>query len=120
MVQFSVGAQDKQQRGDEYDYVMENEIEFVDRMKSQGINAEQLLLENKQKEEQLQSATSEFERIQIQRASLPVTRCKEQILEYVKNYNVIIVEAETGSGKTTQIPQFLYEAGFYHDGRLIE
>ena len=26
------------------------------------------------------------------------------------NYQVLIVEGETGSGKTTQIPQYLYEA----------
>lgn len=26
--------------------------------------------------------------------------------------DVVIVSGETGSGKTTQLPQFLYEAGF--------
>ena len=30
-----------------------------------------------------------------------------------------IVCGETGSGKTTQIPQFLYEAGYASDGQMI-
>lgn len=72
---------------------------------------EDLIKENEKKEALMKNAKSDFEKIQIQRASLPVTRCKEQILEYVKNHNIIVIEAETGSGKTTQIPQFLYEAG---------
>ena len=48
-----------------------------------------------------------------------MTQCKEQILEYIKNNNIIVVEAETGSGKTTQIPQFLYEAGSFHHHPII-
>lgn len=31
----------------------------------------------------------------------------------------MIIEGETGSGKTTQIPQYLYEAGFTDDGKKI-
>lgn len=30
----------------------------------------------------------------------------------VKNNQTVVVEGETGSGKTTQIPQFLVEAGY--------
>jgi len=32
---------------------------------------------------------------------------------------ILIIEGETGSGKTTQIPQYLYEAGFTRDGKKI-
>ena len=31
----------------------------------------------------------------------------------------MIIEGETGSGKTTQIPQYLYEAGFTRDEKKI-
>ena len=32
---------------------------------------------------------------------------------------MIIISGETGSGKTTQIPQFLYEAGYTSNGHII-
>lgn len=41
------------------------------------------------------------------REQLPVYEFKEELLVKVKANQVIIVEGETGSGKTTQIPQFL-------------
>lgn len=34
-------------------------------------------------------------------------------------FKVIIISGETGSGKTTQVPQFLYEAGYTSNGHLI-
>ena len=111
MTQYAIGAQDKKSGGEEYSYVEQTEIEFIEDLQRKGINVEDLIKENEKKEALMKNAKSDFEKIQIQRASLPVTRCKEQILEYVKNHNIIVIEAETGSGKTTQIPQFLYEAG---------
>jgi ATP-dependent RNA helicase DHX37/DHR1 len=33
-------------------------------------------------------------------------------MESIQENDVIIISAETGSGKTTQVPQFLYEAGY--------
>lgn len=41
------------------------------------------------------------------RKKLPVYEFKDELEEKVRNNQVIIVEGETGSGKTTQIPQFL-------------
>ncbi len=38
---------------------------------------------------------------------LPITLHKERLMEIIKDYQVIILSAETGSGKSTQIPQFL-------------
>jgi archaellum biogenesis ATPase FlaH len=32
---------------------------------------------------------------------------------------VLIIVGETGSGKTTQIPQYLYEEGFCKDGKKV-
>jgi pre-mRNA-splicing factor ATP-dependent RNA helicase DHX16 len=111
MIQSTYGAQDKKNRGDEYDLIQLDVVDFVESLVNKGVNIEKLMEENKKRDEALSTATSEYEKIQIQRASLPVMKCRKQILEYVKNYQIIIVEAETGSGKTTQIPQFLMEAG---------
>ena len=52
----------------------------------------------------------------MQAKDLPVYRHKETILEYIKNNKVIVIESPTGSGKTTQLPLILYEAGFSTNG----
>ena len=41
------------------------------------------------------------------RRSLPVYGFLDRLLDAVKNNQTVVVEGETGSGKTTQIPQFL-------------
>lgn len=47
---------------------------------------------------------------------LPVYRHKDQILSALQQNQVIIVESPTGSGKTTQIPLILKEAGYASNG----
>jgi ATP-dependent helicase HrpA len=49
-------------------------------------------------------------------AELPVYKQKEKILDALSKNQVIVVESPTGSGKTTQIPQILYQAGFAAKG----
>lgn len=44
--------------------------------------------------------------------NLPIFAKKDDIVTSVKNYDVTIIAAETGSGKSTQVPQYLYEAGY--------
>lgn len=50
--------------------------------------------------------------IQEQRSQLPVFAEEHRIMEAVNHHDCIVICGETGSGKTTQVPQFLYEAGF--------
>jgi len=52
-------------------------------------------------------------------ANLPVAQYKEEIIETVKNEKVVIIAGDTGCGKSTQIPQYLYEAGFRKIGNLV-
>ena len=40
---------------------------------------------------------------------LPITNYKNEIINAVRNHPFTIISAETGSGKSTQIPQYLAE-----------
>jgi pre-mRNA-splicing factor ATP-dependent RNA helicase DHX16 len=50
--------------------------------------------------------------IQQQREALPMFQYRDALLRAVKEHQVLIVVSETGSGKTTQIPQYLIESGY--------
>ncbi|KPP62454.1 putative ATP-dependent RNA helicase DHX37 [Scleropages formosus] len=50
--------------------------------------------------------------IQAARLKLPVLGEEQVIMEAVRENMCVVLCGETGSGKTTQIPQFLYEAGY--------
>lgn len=52
--------------------------------------------------------------IQLARMQLPVCSSEQEIMEAITDNDVVILCGETGSGKTTQVPQFLYEAGYGH------
>jgi pre-mRNA-splicing factor ATP-dependent RNA helicase DHX16 len=57
--------------------------------------------------------------IQDVRKSLPIYDFREDILAAIENFQVIIIVGETGSGKTTQIPQYLHEAGYTKGGKKV-
>ncbi|KAI1853527.1 hypothetical protein JX266_001511 [Neoarthrinium moseri] len=50
--------------------------------------------------------------IQEARLKLPVVAEEQKIMEAIHNNNIVVVCGSTGSGKTTQVPQFLFEAGY--------
>ncbi|GJE85929.1 ATP-dependent RNA helicase [Phanerochaete sordida] len=50
------------------------------------------------------------------RIMLPIVAEEQPIMEAILLNSVVIICGETGSGKTTQVPQFLYEAGFGSPG----
>ncbi|KAM9772980.1 ATP-dependent RNA helicase DHX8 isoform X2 [Syngnathus typhle] len=53
-----------------------------------------------------------------QRESLPIYKLKEQLVQAVHDNQILIVIGETGSGKTTQITQYLAEAGYTTRGKI--
>ena len=57
--------------------------------------------------------TNNYYTLLEKRKLLPVWSSKKQILDLVEKNRIVIIQGETGSGKTTQIPQFLLEAGYY-------
>ncbi|KAK5065272.1 hypothetical protein LTR84_001110 [Exophiala bonariae] len=50
--------------------------------------------------------------IQQSRIQLPILQREQEIMEAIHNNSVVLVKGDTGSGKTTQVPQFLFEAGY--------
>ncbi|KAM9096732.1 probable ATP-dependent RNA helicase DHX37 [Sarcophilus harrisii] len=56
--------------------------------------------------------------IQEARLKLPILSEEQVIMEAVAENPTVIICGETGSGKTTQVPQFLYEAGYSSNGLI--
>ena len=56
--------------------------------------------------------SDKYYQIRTKRMALPVFGFLEQLDGHLRANQVVVVEGETGSGKTTQIPQYLVHAGF--------
>jgi pre-mRNA-splicing factor ATP-dependent RNA helicase DHX16 len=54
----------------------------------------------------------------IRKEKTPIFQHRNNILNSIENFQVVIVVAETGSGKTTQLTQYLYEAGYSKLGKI--
>lgn len=139
---YRFGAKDAQPRQEKkYELVLEDTVEFVQAMKMPGTLASssssssdddddddkkkkkrkkkkekikakvrsQLDIDN---ERQLSAREKKAKEIEECQRSLPVFPFKEDLVQAIRDHQVLIVEGETGSGKTTQIPQYLYHAGF--------
>lgn len=61
---------------------------------------------------------SEWKAIQEVRARLPIATCKTELMNLIRENNIVVIIGETGSGKTTQMTQYLYEAGFGKHGMI--
>jgi ATP-dependent RNA helicase DHX37/DHR1 len=61
-------------------------------------------------------AVNRSEEIQAARIGLPVVGEEQKIMEAIYNNSVVVIWGATGSGKTTQLPQFLFESGFGSPG----
>lgn len=57
--------------------------------------------------------------IKDQRERLPVFKARDQLLFLMESKPVVIVVGATGSGKTTQIPQYLAETGWTANGMVV-
>lgn len=58
------------------------------------------------------------QKIQEERRSLPVYSVKGQFLEVVRDNQIVIVVGPTGCGKSTQLTQYLAEAGYAEKGKI--
>jgi pre-mRNA-splicing factor ATP-dependent RNA helicase DHX16 len=72
-----------------------------------------------QLQQMLDAAETQANTIAQQRAALPIAKFKDEIIAAVTEFPVTIVTAETGSGKTTQLTQYLNDGGFTKNGTMI-
>ncbi|KAL9109019.1 MAG: hypothetical protein Q9227_006259 [Pyrenula ochraceoflavens] len=96
-----------------YDYVFDDtqKINFImDSEQTDG--SKPLTKEQRLMMQRLTAAEQKAKSIDDTRKSLPVYAFRDDIIQAVKDHQILIIVGETGSGKTTQIPQYLYEAGF--------
>lgn len=112
------GSKDAKRKHEEqeqhYDLLLEEEqIAFVMADKMPG--------SRKKSEEEIALSEKEKKKLSIEetRKSLPIYLYRDALLEAIEEHQVLIIEGETGSGKTTQVPQYLVEAGYTNEGKKI-
>lgn len=99
--------------------LLKDETEFIERVKRKD-KFEEYQIDSRQ----LEKETRDRERkaMKDMRRKLPVYEHKEDLLQAISENQIIIVQGETGCGKTTQIPQYLHESGYtkteMRDGEL--
>ncbi|XP_061300479.1 LOW QUALITY PROTEIN: pre-mRNA-splicing factor ATP-dependent RNA helicase DHX16 [Pezoporus flaviventris] len=111
------GARDAAHRRPQphYEVLLEEEhmVQFISASQLQG----------SQPHEEAAPAVSEAERrrqsVQEQRRSLPIFPYRDELVAAIAQHQVVVIEGETGSGKTTQIPQYLHEEGYTRQGLKI-
>ncbi|KAF5314944.1 hypothetical protein D9619_007398 [Psilocybe cf. subviscida] len=70
------------------------------------------------KTSKLGTATAKVKAIQFQRTQLPIAKGREALIEEIRNNDVTVLLGETGSGKTTQVPQYILESGIARNGMI--
>uniref|UniRef100_A0A0E0EKA8 RNA helicase n=1 Tax=Oryza meridionalis TaxID=40149 RepID=A0A0E0EKA8_9ORYZ len=107
------GSKDRKRSSDDYQYVFEDGIDFV---KSSVIEGTQH--EEDSDQEDIDEKDMLKRELQDERKTLPIYKFRDELLKAVEEYQVIVIVGETGSGKTTQIPQYLHEAGYTAKGKV--
>ncbi|XP_075150239.1 DEAH-box helicase 16 lethal (2) 37Cb [Haematobia irritans] len=109
---FQFGAKDARAQ-EEYELLLDDQIDFIQALTLDGSK------EKASKEPELSEAERKRMTLEETKKSLPVYPFKEDLIAAIREHQILIIEGETGSGKTTQIPQYLVEAGFTEDKKKI-
>ncbi|XP_013884176.1 pre-mRNA-splicing factor ATP-dependent RNA helicase DHX16 [Austrofundulus limnaeus] len=109
-----LGLKEEQER---YQLIMEEDemIDFV----STAITMKGTRSQQEQEEAALSQAEVKKRSIQEVRRSLPIFPYRDALLAAIQEHQILVIEGETGSGKTTQIPQYLLEEGYTSGGMKI-
>uniref|UniRef100_A0A0D9X6S6 RNA helicase n=1 Tax=Leersia perrieri TaxID=77586 RepID=A0A0D9X6S6_9ORYZ len=106
------GSKNRKRSSDDYQYVFEDGIDFVKSSVIEGTQDEDSDDEGADEKDMLKRE------LQDERKTLPIYKFRDELLKAVEEFQVIVIVGETGSGKTTQIPQYLHEAGYTAKGKV--
>ncbi|XP_071276536.1 pre-mRNA-splicing factor ATP-dependent RNA helicase DHX16 isoform X4 [Agelaius tricolor] len=113
------GARDARGRdgkdGKEYELLLEEEemVQFISAAQLEGTDPQ------KDVPEAVPEAERRRQSLQDGRRALPIFPFRDELVAAVAQHQVLVIEGETGSGKTTQIPQYLHEEGYTRGGLKI-
>jgi pre-mRNA-splicing factor ATP-dependent RNA helicase DHX16 len=104
----------------DYEYVFDDaqKINFIMDARMEG-DTKPMTKEQRLLMERIDAAEKKAKSIEETRKSLPIYQFRDEIIQAVADHQVLIIVGETGSGKTTQIPQYLHEAGYTKGGMKI-
>uniref|UniRef100_T1JGF2 Probable ATP-dependent RNA helicase spindle-E n=1 Tax=Strigamia maritima TaxID=126957 RepID=T1JGF2_STRMM len=123
---YNLSFKEKEQYNYIDEYLKEEKKETIDQLTGPNASANQTLSQMSEIEEEsvctsianlmepAQAFNKDIDFTHRYNPDLPTTRHKDEILEGIKNQQVLIIEGSTGSGKTTQVPQFILD---YHQER---
>eukprot|EP01062_Namystynia_karyoxenos_P052610 TRINITY_DN421_c3_g1_i1.p1 TRINITY_DN421_c3_g1~~TRINITY_DN421_c3_g1_i1.p1 ORF type:complete len:832 (+),score=395.26 TRINITY_DN421_c3_g1_i1:386-2881(+) len=111
----------RQEKRETDELLLDDEIDFIAEKVLLGeIEPPSLFLtEQEQREAAERQRRAASMAIQEVRKRLPIYHFKSELVQAVRENQVVIMVGETGSGKTTQLAQYLHEAGFCRGGKRI-
>ncbi|SCV42901.1 probable pre-mRNA splicing protein PRP2 [Fusarium fujikuroi] len=109
-----------ERENDDYDFLMD-ESQYI-QWKSDARRTDDgrtLTKEQQALNARIDEAEKKALSIQETRKSLPIYQYRDEFLAALEKYQVLVIVGETGSGKTTQLPQYLHEAGYTKNGMKV-
>ncbi|CAN7987646.1 unnamed protein product, partial [Ixodes pacificus] len=83
---------------------------------SAGLTRNPTLDERFRKDLEVKAGSPDFKKMLEFRKLLPAYKMKQRIVDLIESNQVVVISGETGSGKTTQIPQFILDT-YINEGR---
>ena len=96
----------------------ENDKEDKDADDNMDFRENQKFADHMKVDQEKKSEFAKSKTLKQQREFLPVYACRHDLLKIVRDNPVVIIVGETGSGKTTQLTQYLHEDGYTNRGMV--